>query len=72
MAHEPLAHREHIVALDEGHFDVDLGELGLAVAAGILVAVAAGELEIFVEARHHEDLLVQLGGSRGRPRGWIG
>jgi hypothetical protein len=34
--------------------------LGLAVGAQVLVAHAACELEILVEARHHEDLLVDL------------
>ena len=61
MAEEPLDHREDVVALDEGHLDVDLGEFRLPVAAGVLVAVAAGDLEVLVEARNHEDLLVELG-----------
>jgi hypothetical protein len=33
----------------------------LTVAPRVLVAVAAGELEVLVHARDHEDLLVQLG-----------
>ena len=42
---------------DEAHFDVDLRELGLPVAPGILVAEALRDLEVPVEARHHQDLL---------------
>jgi len=61
MTHEALAHFKHIVPLYEGHLDIDLGELGLSVAPGILVAVTTGQLEIFIETRNHEYLLVQLG-----------
>ncbi len=39
---------------------VDLRELRLAVGAQVLVAEAAHDLEILVEARDHEDLLEQL------------
>jgi hypothetical protein len=35
------------------HFQIDLGEFGLAVGAQIFVAEAAHDLEIFVEARDH-------------------
>ena len=35
--------------LDERHLDVELGELGLAVGAQVLVAEAAGDLEVAVE-----------------------
>ncbi len=44
----------------EGHLEVDLGELGLAVGAQVLVAEAAGDLEVAVEAGDHEDLLEDL------------
>ena len=47
---------------DEGGFDVDLGELGLAVGAEVFVAEAAGDLEIFLEAGDLEHLFVLLGG----------
>ena len=47
-------------SVDEGHLDVDLGELGLAVGAQVLVAEAAGDLEVAVEARDHQDLLEEL------------
>ena len=42
----------HDAALvDEAHLEVELGELGLAVAAEVLVAEAAGDLEVAVDAR---------------------
>ena len=59
-AEQPLDQLEHVLAAHEAHLDVDLGELGLPVAARVLVAEAAGDLEVLVEARHHEDLLEQL------------
>src|SRR4029079_11633661 len=46
---------------DEAHLEVELGELRLAVAAEVLVAEAAGDLEVAVDARHHEELLELLG-----------
>ena len=55
-----LAELEHVVLLDEGHLDVELGELGLAVGAEVLVAVAAGDLVVALHAGDHEQLLEQL------------
>ena len=40
--------------------DVDLRELGLAIGPQVFVAEAAHDLEVAVEARHHQDLLEQL------------
>ena len=57
---EALGDAEDGVHLREGHFEVDLGELGLAVGAQVLVAEAAGDLEVAVEAGDHEDLLEDL------------
>ena len=52
---------KHVVLLDEAHFEVELVELaGQAVGARILVAEAWRDLEIAVEARDHEQLLVLL------------
>ena len=56
----------HRVLVDEAHLDVELGELGLAVAAQVLVAEAARDLEVAVDARDHEDLLELLGALRQR------
>ena len=50
----------HVFGGDEGGLEVDLGELRLAVGAEILVAEAAGDLEIAVVAGHHQQLLVDL------------
>ena len=49
-----------VVRRDERHLDVDLGELGLAVGAQVLVAEAAGDLEVAFDAGDHEQLLVLL------------
>ena len=45
---------------DERSLDVDLRELRLAVGAQILVAEAAGDLEIFLDAGDLQQLLVLL------------
>ena len=47
---------------DEGGFEVDLSELGLAVGAEVFVAEAASDLEIFFEAADLEQLFVLLWG----------
>ena len=52
---------DHVVLLDEAHLDVELGELGLAVGAEILVAVAAGDLEVPLHPGDHQQLLEELG-----------
>src|SRR6185312_5344236 len=44
----------------ERHFDVELGELGLAVGAKVFIAEAAGDLKVTVEPRDHQELLVDL------------
>ncbi len=56
----PSARRMMSLASHERRLDVDLRELGLAVRAQVLVAEAARDLEVAVEARHHEQLLVEL------------
>ena len=58
--HQPLDHALDVVLDDEGHLEVDLRELGLAVEAQVLVAEAAHDLEVAVEARDHEQLLEEL------------
>lgn len=57
---EALHDVEHLVAVDEAHLKVDLGELGLAVGAWVLVAEALDDLEVAVAAADHEDLLEEL------------
>ena len=55
-----LGDRDDVVLLDEAHLDVELGELGLPVGAEVLVAVAACDLVVPLEAGDHEELLEQL------------
>ena len=51
------------------HFQVQLGEFGLTVGAGVLVAIAAGQLIVAFHPAHHQHLLEQLWGLRqGVPR----
>ncbi|OIQ81523.1 hypothetical protein GALL_367010 [mine drainage metagenome] len=49
-----------LVFAEEGGLDVDLGEFRLTVGAQIFVAEALGDLEILVEAGHHQQLFEQL------------
>ena len=51
---------DDVVLRHERRLDVDLRELRLAVGAQILVAKAAGDLEVAVVARDHQQLLVDL------------
>ena len=51
---------EHVVLVDEAHLGVELHELVLAVGAEVLVAEAAGDLEVALDAAHHQQLLVEL------------
>ena len=51
---------EHLLLAGEGALHVELGELELAVGAEVLVAQAAGDLEVAVDAAHHAQLLVEL------------
>ncbi|MPM80321.1 hypothetical protein SDC9_127368 [bioreactor metagenome] len=61
MAEELLHEGEHIIALDKAHLQVELGELKLTVAAGILIAVTACDLEVLVHSSDHQNLLEELG-----------
>ena len=64
-----LAELEDVVLGDEGHLDVELGELRLPVGAEVLVAVAARDLVVALHARDHEQLLEELRALRqGVPR----
>ncbi len=49
-----------VVGIDERGLDIDLGELGLAIGAQILVAEAARDLVVAVHAGNHQQLLEQL------------
>jgi hypothetical protein len=60
LFHEPFRRDEDVLARDERRFDIDLRELRLTVRAQVLVAEAACDLEVPVEPRDHQKLLVQL------------
>ena len=60
-AHHRLDRVEHVLLGDEAHLQIELVELaGRAVGAGVLVAEAGRDLEIAIEARHHDELLELL------------
>ena len=64
---EHALHQVHDVGfLNEGHLDVDLRELRLTVGAQVLVAEAAGDLVVALDAADHEHLLELLRGLRQR------
>jgi len=58
--HETLDHVLDVGLGHERHLEIDLRELRLPVEAQILVPEAAHDLEIAVEAAHHEELLEDL------------
>lgn len=62
MGHEALVELQDVLHLHEAHLQVQLGEVGLAVGAEVLVPEAAGDLEVAVQPRHHQHLLEELGG----------
>ena len=63
-AEQAFDEADDVVLADEAGLDVDLGELRLAVGAQVFVAEAAGDLEILLHARDHQELLVLLRGLR--------
>jgi hypothetical protein len=63
---------QDVVLGDERHFEVELGEFGLAVGAGVFVAEAAGDLEVPLHACDHQQLLELLRRLRQRVElAWI-
>ena len=66
---QAVDHVEHVLLLDERHLHVELGELGLAVGAEVLVAEAARDLEVALEAADHQQLLEELRRLRQRVPG---
>ena len=66
---QPLVDLEHVVDVDERHLDVELGEVGLAVGAEVLVAEAAGDLVVALEPGDHQQLLEELRRLRQRVEG---
>ena len=58
--HRPFHQREQLLAVREGHLDVELRQLLQPVGAQILVPEAARDLEVALEPGDHEQLLVGL------------
>ena len=69
VGEQPLVDLDHVVDADEGHLDVELGEVGLAVGAQVLVPEAAGDLVVALEAGDHQQLLEELRRLRQRVEG---
>ncbi len=65
-AHGPGHHLLHVRLTGEAHLHVVLHELELPVAAQVLVTQATRDLEVAVQAAHHEELLEQLRALRER------
>ena len=59
---------EHLLLADEARLHVELHELELAVGPQVLVAQAAGDLVVAVEAADHAQLLEQLRALRAARR----
>ena len=57
---QALVDVDHVLDLDERHLEVELGEVGLAVGAQVLVAEAAGDLVVALEPGDHQQLLEEL------------
>src|SRR3972149_1135149 len=56
-----LRHGHDVLPVYERHLDVDLGELRLPVGPQVFVPKALHDLEIAIEAGHHQELLEDLG-----------
>ena len=66
-AYDRLHRVENVPLLDEAHLDIELIEFaGQTVGARVLIAKTGRDLEIAVEARHHQKLLILLGRLRQR------
>ena len=57
---QPVDHLVDVLLLHERHLQVELRELGLAVGAEVLVAEAAGDLEVALVPADHQQLLEEL------------
>src|SRR4026207_1459303 len=51
---------QHVIALHEGHFKIELCELRLTIAAQILISETSRDLEVTVHACYHQQLLELL------------
>ena len=60
VTEQVLQQREDVLHLDKRHLEVKLGKFRLPVSAQVLIAEAAGDLVVSIEARDHEELLEEL------------
>ena len=63
--------RQHVLLVDEAHFQIELGELWLTIGPHVFVAEAASYLEVALNPRNHQQLfqlLWRLGESVKRSR----
>ena len=51
---------DDVFSLNKAGFDIDLGEFRLTVGAQVFITEAAGDLEVTLETRNHEELFVLL------------
>ena len=58
--HQAVNRLKNVLLLHEGHFDVDLSELGLTVGSQVFVAKAFGQLKIPIKACDHQNLFIDL------------
>jgi len=58
--HKAFLHFNHVVLIDKGHLQVDLGKFRLSVGPQIFVTEALCNLHISIAASHHQQLLEQL------------
>jgi hypothetical protein len=58
--YQPLHQSLDVALIEKGSLDVELRELRLAIRAQILIAKTAHDLVVAVEARDHQELLVDL------------
>ena len=72
MAGHVFKELEHILLVNKRHLAIYLCELGLAVGTQIFITETLGNLEIAVEATHHQQLLQRLRALRKRVElAWI-
>lgn len=67
-ADQAFVQRQDLVHGHERGFDIQLGEFRLPVGTQVLIAEAAGDLVVPVEAGNHQQLLEQLRGLRQREK----
>ena len=60
ILHDLFGNCDHVVLIDEAHFDIKLGKLGLAISTEVLITVATRDLEVAFHSGDHQHLLEKL------------